>query len=337
MTTQPETAVGSVAEPSGEVIKPSLEDRFAAHAGVIEEDEESAEAPDEGEQESEPDYGPKAETDEAGDEEAEQAEDAPKPIAPPASWTAEEKAAFDGLPRELQETVTRREAEREKFVQSKSQEAARVKTQVEAQALAEVQKLAQTQAERLQTFLPQIPPKPNAYLQVEDPVAWAEQQDAHDWAVAQHLAVQQDIENANALAHHAGQEQAARNYQVNFAILSEQFPEYVDPVAGVEHRKALGTIATELGFTAEELADPDARDILALRHVAELKTKADKYDKLMAERMQGVRQAKQLPKVSKPGQPQPREAIAGRRLATDRNAMRSGDMDAAARVFGRHL
>src|SRR3569833_3175336 len=40
-------------------------------------------------------------------------------IAPPVSWTAEEKAKFQALPRDVQETLARRESERERFIQSK--------------------------------------------------------------------------------------------------------------------------------------------------------------------------------------------------------------------------
>lgn len=330
MTTQPEMAVGSVAAPEGTASEPTAEERLAAHAHAFEEQEE--------EDTAEPEDSDQLETGDDDDLEADEG-DEPElpPIKAPASWTAEEQAAFAELPRSMQETVTRREAEREKFVQAKSQEAARVKAEVENQALAEVQALAQNYAQRVQSFLPQIPEKPSAWLQVNDPLAYAEQQDAYDWAIAQHQMVQQELEQASTLAQTAAQEHARRTNAANVAILSEQFPEYLDPQQGVEHRKVLGTLAMELGFTADELAEPDARDILALRKVAELKTKADKYDKLMAGRMENVRRGKQLPKVSRPGQAQPQGAASARRLESDRNAMRSGDMDAAARVFGRHL
>jgi hypothetical protein len=56
-------------------------------------------------------------------------------VAPPATWTAEEKAAFAKLPADLQKTVARRESEREQFVNTKAQETALAKQ--ERQQIAE--------------------------------------------------------------------------------------------------------------------------------------------------------------------------------------------------------
>lgn len=335
--TQPETAVSSVAAPEGNAAPPTIEERFAVHTrDMIPDEEETPQEPDDGTFE-EGETGPEqvAEADDA-DVEAEAEPDLP-PIKAPASWTAEEQAEFGELPRALQETVTRREAEREKFVQAKSQEAARVRTELEATALAEVSQLAQAQIQRLQNLLPEIPEKPSAWLQVNNPQQWAEQTEVYEWAVAQHEAVQHDIQQTAMLAQTAEQERVSREHALNVSILAEQFPEYLSADTAPVQRKLLGSIATELGFSIADLANPTARDILALRKVSELKTKADKYDKLMAERMQHVRSGKQLPKVSRPGQPQGADVVNAKRLEADRQAMRSGDKDAAARVFGRHI
>ena len=80
-------------------------------------------------------------------------------------------------------------------------------------------------------------------------------------------------------------------------------------------------------------AAPNARDILALRKVNEWKADADKYRKLMSERMSGVRAAKNAPKISRPGQPQAAGVTKGKQVARDRAAMRGGDRDAARRVL----
>jgi hypothetical protein len=58
----------------------------------------------------------------------EEADDLP-PIDAPVSWDAEAKETFKNLPREAQEIVAKRESERERFVQQKSQEATRARTE----------------------------------------------------------------------------------------------------------------------------------------------------------------------------------------------------------------
>jgi hypothetical protein len=44
-----------------------------------------------------------------------------------------------------------------------------------------------------------------------------------------------------------------------------------------------------------------------------------------------------MPRVSKPGVAQGKGAVANQRYTADRQAMKSGDQDAAARVFSRFL
>src|SRR5207342_2517253 len=139
MTTQPEPAVGN------EAIAPELtpEERLnAAFDGAIEEpqaEEPTDEIPDEQltaeDLDDEPDD--KAATD-----------DLP-PIEAPVSWDAEAKAIFAGLPREAQEIVQKREADRERFVQTKSQEAARAKQEIEVSAYQQLAQYERTVSEQI--------------------------------------------------------------------------------------------------------------------------------------------------------------------------------------------
>ena len=56
-----------------------------------------------------------------------EASEAVKPIAPPYSWSADNKELFSKLPREMQEYLSKREQERESFVGRKAQEVSAVK------------------------------------------------------------------------------------------------------------------------------------------------------------------------------------------------------------------
>lgn len=57
-----------------------------------------------------------------GQEELAQEQTPPPVVDAPASWTEEEKKLFAGMPPELQQAVSRREAERERFVSARAQE-----------------------------------------------------------------------------------------------------------------------------------------------------------------------------------------------------------------------
>ena len=246
--------------------------------------------------------------DDVSDEEAETSEPG---IAPPVSWTAEEKARFKSLPREVQETLARRETERERFVQSKAAEAAEVRVRAERAALSEIGRLSQEYAEQFSSVLPYIPERPSYQLQVDDPIAFAEQMDAHERALAQHEYVQQQIGQARAQAAQVEQMLRAQSQQAFHSALAQQFPEFLDPNLGPKLRQQLGSIALELGFPAENLADIDACDVLAMRKASEWKSKAEKYDALMTQKMEKVREAKSLPRLSRPGSAQPRSQSGG--------------------------
>lgn len=326
--TQPteEGAVGGVNDEPVVAAEPTLEDRFTA----LGDDDEAEEAPQ-----------PEAEDEEplASEDEAEEGEaDEEPPIAPPVSWTAEEKEAFNGLPRALQETVTRREADRERFVQSKAQEAKQARSQAEREALTVIENVQRQAAERLGQFAAQLAvPEPDPALIAEDPELYAHQLRQHRHYLAQSHQAQQAAAQSQAMADQARREFIEQMQQETRATLQEQFPEYLSPEHGPKLREELGAVAIELGFTPEELQQPDARDVLAMRTVATYKAKAAKYDALMAKQMQGVRAAKALPNVSKPGVPAGKGAIENQRYAADRKAMREGDVDAAARAFARFL
>lgn len=55
-----------------------------------------------------------------------------EPVPFPTSWGAEAKEAFSKLPRDVQEVVSRRESEREKFVSTKAEETAQERKKTEA-------------------------------------------------------------------------------------------------------------------------------------------------------------------------------------------------------------
>lgn len=323
---QLETAAGDVPNDTVVATEPTIEDRFAAFGSDEDRDEEEPEGdlPPEGEHETEP------EPEDIPDEEV-------PAIQPPVSWTAEEKAEFADLPRAVQETIAKREAEREKFVQTKATEAKQARQTVEREAVEAIGRMENAHLQTLQAMLPEIPPEPNAFLQAQDPYAYASQMEAHKQAIAQHQYVQQVAQAVNQRLSGLAQEANAMRDREFAEVLGEKFPEYLDESKKPELKREFQSTLRALGYPEGQIDNADAEDILALRVVSQLKAKADKYDTLMAKKMEGVRSAKTLPKVSRPGTPQGRGTIEAQRYGADRQAMRSGDKDAAARVFSRFV
>lgn len=294
--TQPTEAVG------GEPVEPVE----AEAANPFEQLAEEFLGPDETDEEIDEELS-EAEADEAeaeaDQEEAEEAEETLPPIDPPVSWDAEAKAKFAELPRDLQETVQKREAERERFVQQKSQEATRAQHTALQQAQAELAQINEGYARQYQQIADSIQvSEPDPMLQVTDPVAYAQHMRAFQQANAQRNAAQQRArEHAQqAQWQQAQAEQAEHAEQVR--IITEQFPEYADPTSGPELQRKLSAVAKRLGYPDELISQARATDILAMREVANVFDKADKYDALMKDKMAKVRAAKGKPPVTaRPG------------------------------------
>lgn len=251
-----------------------------------------------------------AEEDDAG-EEAEL-----PPIAPPVSLTAEEKSKFASLPRDAQEIISRRVGDLERGFQTKAQEAAQTRAQVEREALAFIQQERAEYAQKLQHYASQFEvPQPDPQLIVEDPETYAHQMRQFQYATAQREQAQRDAEHARLQAQQAQQAIQAQEAQELQAVLSQHFPEFLDP-SNAKLREELGSIAIELGYPGEQLKDASATDILAMRKASEWKAKAEKFDTLMAKKMETVRAAKDLPKVARPGAASTRAQVSAGRAAS---------------------
>lgn len=244
-----------------------------------------------------------------------EADDLP-PIDAPVSWDAEAKEAFKQLPRDLQETVQKREAERERFVQQKSQEATRARQEATQAATAELAQIERGYAQQFQqaaAILDQLSAEPDYSLLATNPAEFARQAE-----VAKHFRAQRDAAQRNAQDYaqqaQAREQQLMQVEQAEMArIITEQFPEYADPTTGPELQRKLSAVAKRIGYTDELISQARAQDILAMRTVAELADKADKYDALMKDKMSKVRAAKGKPPVTaRPGVAQGADTVRAR-------------------------
>lgn len=321
MTQSPEQ--GTVGEPSAITDAPGTDtlDHAAAAFGDLADLPEAPLDPNNPEEPADEPEGEEPEDDEQQEEPEEPA------IDPPVSWKAEDKELFKSLPPEVQKTISERETERERFVQSKSQEAANVRATVENEARAVIAQQAQQAAQQLRQY--------EAMFQPQEPdAAYAKSQ--FDAAIAQRHQAQQTAAQyeAEAQAQRQHIEQAQQRAEVE--ALRTNFPEWFDPSAGANHQQQLTAIAREMGYSDEHVTQARAVDILAMRRAADWKAKADKFDALNKSKMETVREAKKLPTVTRPGvAQQPGSGKARERAASMDRLRQSGSLDDAAAALAR--
>lgn len=291
MATQPEAAVGNEAQAP---VEAEATNPFEA----IAEEMLGPDEPEEEEQSAEADEG---ETPEDAEEIAEEVveEDIP-PIDAPNSWDNEAKEEFKKLPRALQETVQKREAERERFVQAKSQEAAQAQRNATIEAMKVAEQIKAEAVQQLQRYAQQLEVKPpSAELFQRDPVAYAQQLEAYQNITAQREQAQRDAERFSAEQAQLQQVRQQHEAQAFHQQLQAEVPEVFDPSTGQEVLKQLTATAELLGFDPNQISDVTA--IKALKVTSEWKTKAEKYDALMKKQMERVRSGKAPPPIVKPG------------------------------------
>lgn len=246
---------------------------------------------------------------EEGEQEEAEEQEAKPAVEAPLSWAKDAKEVFGKLPPEAQEIIVARERDREAAVQSKFREAANTRQTVETEARTALQTIMQNHAQQLQQVLPQYNverPDPRL-LQTGDPEhqrLYFAQMGEYEAASAQREQITQQMSEAQRYAAAIAQQQEEVELQAEHQLLEEKLgQEWSDPSSRAKLLGDLGPIAAELGYPQELIANARGVDILAMKHVATLKAKADKYDALQKAKMVPVRAAKSVPPTSRPGSP----------------------------------
>lgn len=301
--------------------------RFASEAPVEEELVE-----EEGE--------PEAETDDAEEEEA--AEEA-QPIDLPASWSKEDAELWGSLPAEAQGKIAEREAERDRAVNQKFQEAANVKKATEAQlAEANANRDAYSQAiEQVLSMVQPVAPDPRDY----GAGTGNYDRESYDLAVLQYQQTMQTVQSLQqqreAIAAQQAQEQK-RAFEAELeaieAVARPRFladvPELTDPVKapqvlGEIVRYAVGKGIPEDVFSGDSINGVTSAEL----HIA---WEAMQYRKIMSAK--GKVQESPAPK---PTQPAIKPGVASSRSATKQATFRKaqerlaseGSVEAGAAVW----
>lgn len=307
------------------------EDRRAAQEDGGDEGEEQKPVDPEGEryQDTGDEEGDESESSDEQDEEP-----AAPAIDPPVSWDAEAKERFAKLPPEDQQYIADRESQRDKFVNTKAMEAAQHRKAAET-VTEQYTQLHRQYAEQLGTYAQAITPaEPDLALLATDPHAFAEQAQRYKQAMAQRDYLSQQAAEAKSRADQISQQQAVYQAQQDEAMLTEMIPEYGDPVKRTEFLTNVIGVARELGWPDDLIAQARPHDILAVKQAASWKADAEKWRGLQKAKMEPVRAAKTLPKVSKPGAAQPKGSARAQGLSDSLTRLRSsGDINDAAAAF----
>lgn len=279
--------------------------------------------------------------DDAGPEEtpatsevAETGEPAPQEpaIDPPATWAAEDKDAFQALPRDLQEKIVKRERERERLLSERAREAAEARKSVETDK-AQIQQERAFYAQQLQTFIPALQQQiagefhdiktiaDVTRLAGEDPARWAKWQ-AQQTALAHAQAEHQRIQEQQTRELETKRNDFIREQREK---LLEKLPDLRDRKKAEAFRDGIADYLGDQGFSSEEIGRlADHRHMILI-------DKARRYDE--GQKAKASAQVKTVPQVLKPGTAKQTNAKAEELTAALERQRKSGSIDDTARLL----
>jgi len=324
-----------MAHPEPEAVEPSAApgnplDDILRLAG--EEPDEPAE-PEADELPEDPEDEPEADAEEEPEDEDDEGNEPPEAIKPPVSLNKEQRAAFEQLPPELQKAWSESEAQRNEQVRAKTTEAAEATRNATSHAQAALAEIQQQYAAELAVYAQAFQPvEPDLSLLATNPAEYAQQAALYKQMSAQYQDLMQRAHAARGQADQTLDARKAEAIQSEQARLKAEWPDILDPAKQADLWNGIQETAQAIGFDPSILQNANATELLALKKIGDLRAKADKWDAFQASKMQKVRAAKDLPKVTRPGTPAAKPSTAQQADASWQRARqtRSGDDYAAA-------
>ena len=235
-------------------------------------------------------------------------------IEPPKSWSNEDKAVFQQLPPEAQAVITRRESERDKAFNAKTQEIAEHRRALET-TFGEIQQERSSYANNLEQLLAVAMPEAQQFANVdwqrlaqESPADYVRLTAERDALRGRIGAIQGELQRVQAVA----QQDYARNFAHLRATeaqrLAEKLPEFADRERAPKLISEIREWLQGEGFTAQEIGQVIDHRVI---NVAVKAMRADRA--LRARRSAETRRADPAPSVQRPGVSPPRESNAARR------------------------
>lgn len=244
-------------------------------------------------------------------------DDAAAAIAPPVSWSGEDKAAFARLPREAQEVIARRESERDRFLSQRTQQVAQKERALEEQRRSYAQHLEAfiEQANNFDPILGEGAQTDWAKLARENPSAYVQKMAAFQQRVQQVRAAHQERLR---IADETNRVVAARELEQ----LGAKVPEIRDATQRQALMRELGNFLGESGFSPQEVGGlTDHRAYL-------IALDAMRYHKLMkGQKDAAAKKVVAAAKVQKPGTAADGDSAGSRLTQLKRAARTSGKLD----------
>jgi len=234
-----------------------------------------AEPPDTGADESRPTETP--------DDKGSGEQPAAAAIEPPRSWTQDEQQAFSQLPPALQQTIVRRESQREAALTQRSQEAAEIRRAYDG----ERQAAAALRGEYLQGLqkmialaVPEAAQLANVDwvgVQAQSPAEYTRLHALREQLRGRLGAIEQEFQQGQAQLAAVQQQQLGELVVKEHQALQEKLPDFGDQVKGPQLRKELSTYLLDTGgFNQQEVSNAYDHRLVVLA------TKAMLYDRQLA-------------------------------------------------------
>jgi hypothetical protein len=238
-------------------------------------------------------------------------------IAPPVSWSSEDKAAFARLPREAQEVIARRESERDRFLSQRTQAVAQKERALEEQRRSYAQHLEAfiEQAKNFDPILGEGAQTDWTKLARENPSAYVQKMAAFQQRVQQLRSAHQERQR---IADETNRVVATRELEQ----LGAKVPEIRDAMQRQALMRELGTFLGESGFSPQEVGGlTDHRAYL-------IALDAMRYRKLMkGQKETAAKKVVSASKVQRPGPALDGEPASSRLTQLKRAARTTGKLD----------
>jgi|SRR5215472_4044734 len=242
-----------------------------------------------------------------GDEEGEgEGEQAPPAIAPPASWNAEEQAEFAKLPPAVQQTISRRESQREAALTRTSQEAAESRRAFEGERGAAVA-LRNEYLQGLQKMLLLAAPEAAmlnnidwVQVQAQSPAEYTRLQAMREQLRTRLGGIEQEFAQRQGEMQQYQQNMLQEHVAREHTQLAQKWPDFADEAKAEPLRRDLGLYLRDTGgFSPAEINQAyDHRLVL-------MATKAMMWDRQQAARTTAdTKRANTAPQVARPGNSQ---------------------------------
>jgi len=244
-------------------------------------------------------------------------------IEPPASWNTDERAEFAKLPPALQQTIVRRESQREAVLTQRSQEAAEARRSFESERQAALAQRGEYLS-GLQKMMVLAAPEAAALnnvdwvaVQAQSPAEYTRLHAMREALRGRLSAIEGEFQQAQ-LAMAAQQQQALGEHVAReHTALNTALPDYGDQVKGPQLRKDLSAYLQDKGgFTATEIGQAYDHRLVVLAH------KAMMYDRQITNAAAAdAKRNNPAPQVARPGVSQDSDRGADSRIRTRANRL----------------